>query len=112
VLEGYNGTIFAYGQSGTGKTHTMEGDLNSTKELGLIPRAFSQIFDFIGKSKDIDYLVRCSMFEIYKEDIFDLLGKDRDKKLDVREQQKKGFFVKDLEEFNTQHKNDLCGYLR
>ena len=71
VLEGYNGTIFAYGQSGTGKTHSMEGVLNSEKDMGIIPRAFSHIFDFISQSKDIDYLVRCSMYEIYKEDIFD-----------------------------------------
>lgn len=76
VQEGYNGTIFAYGQSGTGKTHTMEGDLSSNEQKGLIPRAFSHIFESIGKSKDIQYLIRCSMFEIYKEDIYDLCGKD------------------------------------
>lgn len=111
VLEGYNGTIFAYGQSGTGKTHTMEGKLNSEKDMGIIPRAFGHIFDYISKSKDIDYLVRCSMFEIYKEDIFDLLGKDREKKLEVREQQKKGFFVKDLEEYICKSKENLTKYL-
>ena len=40
VLEGYNGTIFAYGQTGTGKTHTMEGLKNNPKEAGIIPRTF------------------------------------------------------------------------
>ena len=46
-MEGYNGTIFAYGQTGTGKTFTMEG-VNDPPELrGLIPRAFNQIFDAI-----------------------------------------------------------------
>lgn len=111
VLEGYNGTIFAYGQSGTGKTHTMEGKLNSEKDMGIIPRAFTHIFDSISNSKDLDYLVRCSMFEIYKEDIYDLLGKDRDKKLEVREQQKKGFFVKDLEEIVCKTKEDQTKWL-
>lgn len=40
VLEGYNGTIFAYGQTGTGKTHTMEGQKDDEKEKGIIPRTF------------------------------------------------------------------------
>lgn len=80
VIEGYNGTIFAYGQSGTGKTHTMEGKITHPKEMGIIPRAFGHIFESIQESKDMEYLVRCSMFEIYKEDIFDLLGKDRNRK--------------------------------
>jgi chromosomal replication initiation ATPase DnaA len=44
VLEGYNGTIFAYGQTGTGKTHTMTGKEDDYKERGIIPRAFEDIF--------------------------------------------------------------------
>lgn len=44
VLEGYNGTIFAYGQTGTGKTHTMVGIITDEKEKGIIPRAFECIF--------------------------------------------------------------------
>jgi kinesin family protein 3/17 len=47
VLQGYNGTIFAYGQTGTGKTHTMEGNMDREQEYGIIPRAFNQIFDYI-----------------------------------------------------------------
>lgn len=47
VLEGYNGTIFAYGQTGTGKTHTMEGLKNNPKELGIIPRTFAHLFKSI-----------------------------------------------------------------
>jgi len=51
-LEGFNGTIFAYGQTGTGKTFTMEG-VPSNKELrGIIPNAFEHIFDHIALSKD------------------------------------------------------------
>jgi DNA replication protein DnaC len=40
VLQGYNGTIFAYGQTGTGKTHTITGILKDEKEKGIMPRAF------------------------------------------------------------------------
>lgn len=40
VLEGYNGTIFAYGQTGTGKTHTMEGIETEELQRGIIPRTF------------------------------------------------------------------------
>lgn len=48
VLEGYNGTIFAYGQTGAGKTHTMAGPQNPTAETkGLLPRAFEHIFSSI-----------------------------------------------------------------
>jgi kinesin family protein 3/17 len=44
VLEGYNGTIFAYGQTGTGKTHTMSGSDKDAKQRGIMPRAFEDIF--------------------------------------------------------------------
>ena len=78
VLEGYNGTIFAYGQTGTGKTFTMEG-VNEPAELrGVIPRAFNQIFDAIGTrgGESTEFLVRASYLEIYNEDIRDLLNKN------------------------------------
>lgn len=46
VIEGYNGTIFAYGQTGCGKTHTMMGSSESEESRGIIPRTFSQIINF------------------------------------------------------------------
>jgi len=49
VLEGYNGTIFAYGQTGTGKTHTMEGS-EGPETQGIIPNAFEHVFNAIGAS--------------------------------------------------------------
>ena len=64
VLEGYNGTIFAYGQTGTGKTHTMEG---ARDDPGVIPRSFAHIFDHIaGADQNQQYLVRASYLEIYQ----------------------------------------------
>ena len=44
VLEGYNGTVFAYGQTGTGKTFTMEGVSSQDHLKGIMPRAFDHIF--------------------------------------------------------------------
>jgi kinesin family protein 6/9 len=73
VLEGYNGTIFAYGQSGSGKTHTMTGGSNSYESRGVIPRAVSYIFDTIAGSPDMIYTVRISYIEVYKNNGYDLL---------------------------------------
>uniref|UniRef100_A0A8K9ULU6 Kinesin-like protein n=1 Tax=Oncorhynchus mykiss TaxID=8022 RepID=A0A8K9ULU6_ONCMY len=47
VLGGYNGTIFAYGQTSSGKTHTMEGKLHDPQLMGIIPRISHDIFDHI-----------------------------------------------------------------
>ncbi len=47
VIEGFNGTIFAYGQTGCGKTHTMVGLKDDPNERGIIPNAFEHIFGFI-----------------------------------------------------------------
>lgn len=57
VLEGFNGTIFAYGQTGTGKTFTMEG---CADDPGVIPRSFTHIFSHIGRSSHKQFLVRSS----------------------------------------------------
>lgn len=65
VIEGYNGTIFAYGQTGTGKTHTMEGA--PTPELqGIIPNSFEHVFKSVDQSSnDKQWMVRASFLEIY-----------------------------------------------
>jgi kinesin family member 3B len=66
VLEGFNGTIFAYGQTGTGKTFTMEG-IRTDKDLrGVIPNSFDHIFTHISRSTDQQYLVRANYLEIYQ----------------------------------------------
>lgn len=95
VLQGYNGTIFAYGQTGTGKTFTMEGDTRSAELSGIIPRTFEQIFGTIDGTGDKQFLVSISILELYNEDIFDLLMTKKNK-LSIREKPGEGFFVKDL----------------
>lgn len=52
VLAGYNGTIFAYGQTGTGKTHTMEGRSDKPELRGIIPNSFAHIFGYIARAED------------------------------------------------------------
>ena len=74
VLEGFNATIFAYGQTGCGKSWTMQGPSNPPELRGVIPNSFSHLFDHINSSSDVEFLVRCSYLEIYNEEIKDLLG--------------------------------------
>lgn len=100
VLEGFNGTIFAYGQTGTGKTYTMEGckmDENGNK--GIIPRSFEQIFTHISRTDNMQYLVRASYLEIYQEEIRDLLDSNPKKRYELRESLDTGVYVKDLQSF-------------
>ncbi|CAL8070419.1 unnamed protein product [Orchesella dallaii] len=97
VLDGYNGTIFAYGQTGTGKTFTMEGDKDVPHLKGIIPKSFAQIYKSISEAGDEQsFLVRCSYLEIYNENIIDLLSKDQGKFLELKENKDREVYVKDL----------------
>jgi len=96
VVEGYNGTIFAYGQTGCGKTFTMMGDPNNDNMRGIIPRTFQHIINIIESTSQKEFLVRCSYLEIYNEEIHDLLGKDIKARLEMKESPEKGVFVKEL----------------
>ncbi|XP_003747767.1 kinesin-like protein KIF3B [Galendromus occidentalis] len=99
VLEGFNGTIFAYGQTGTGKTYTMEGIRTDPEKRGVIPNSFEHIFGHIQKSRNKQYLVRASYLEIYQEEIRDLIAKDQSKKLELKERPDTGVHVRDLSSF-------------
>eukprot|EP00978_Attheya_sp_CCMP212_P000924 scaffold1975_cov54-Attheya_sp.AAC.1 len=96
VLEGYNGTIFVYGQTGAGKTHTMEGVPDDPELRGIIPNAFRHIFDHVALGSKEKYLIRASYFEIYNEQIRDLLSKTPGRSLDLKESTDIGVYVKDL----------------
>ena len=80
-MQGYNCTVFAYGQTGTGKTFTMEGgdgreEPGTTWEndptAGIIPRALSQLFDELRMQQEAEFSVRVSFLELYNEEIIDL----------------------------------------
>uniref|UniRef100_A0A672Q5L8 Kinesin-like protein n=1 Tax=Sinocyclocheilus grahami TaxID=75366 RepID=A0A672Q5L8_SINGR len=74
VLGGYNGTIFAYGQTSSGKTHTMEGNLHDTDAMGIIPRIVQDIFNYIySMDENLEFHIKVSYYEIYLDKIRDLL---------------------------------------
>ncbi|XP_029630797.1 kinesin-like protein KIF3C isoform X2 [Salmo trutta] len=109
VLDGFNGTIFAYGQTGTGKTYTMQGVWLEPERRGVIPNAFEHVFTQISRSAaDRQYLVRASYLEIYREEIRDLLDPNvhaphvpnvhthSHRTLELRESPESGVYVRDL----------------
>ncbi|XP_003378288.1 kinesin heavy chain [Trichinella spiralis] len=74
VLSGYNGTIFAYGQTSSGKTFTMEGVIGDPDYQGIIPRIVSDIFNHIySMEENLEFHIKISYFEIYMDRIRDLL---------------------------------------
>uniref|UniRef100_A0A672RJP8 Kinesin-like protein n=1 Tax=Sinocyclocheilus grahami TaxID=75366 RepID=A0A672RJP8_SINGR len=107
VLFGFNGTIFAYGQTGTGKTFTMEGVRNDPDRRGVIPNSFEHIFTHISRSQNQQYLVRASYLEIYQEEIRDLLSKDQSRRLELKERPDTGVYVKDLSSFVTKSVREI-----
>ena len=88
--------MFAYGQTGCGKSFTMVGIEQPREQLGIIPRAFDHIFDFISVTDGVKFLVQASYLEIYNEEVRDLLGKDVKRKLDLKEHPDKGVYVSGL----------------
>ena len=125
VLKGFNGTIFAYGQTGTGKTYTM-GILEfiDNEHAGIVPRAIAQIFDYVSKQNETDIVVTLSFLQIYRESIQDLLAPGNtspsnpsnstldtynntyashtayeDTNLAIREDPHRGFYVEGLQEY-------------
>uniref|UniRef100_A0A1B0C5M8 Kinesin-like protein n=1 Tax=Glossina palpalis gambiensis TaxID=67801 RepID=A0A1B0C5M8_9MUSC len=74
VLAGYNGTIFAYGQTSSGKTHTMEGVIGDSVKQGIIPRIVNDIFNHIYTMEmNLEFHIKVSYYEIYMDKIRDLL---------------------------------------
>lgn len=107
VLTGFNCTIFAYGQTGTGKTFTMEGIANDLTFKGIIPRSFEQIYSHISRTANTTFLVRASYLEIYQEEIRDLLDPSTKKKCELREHMDTGVYVKDLKSFVCKSVNEI-----
>ncbi|XP_078397597.1 kinesin-like protein KIF3B isoform X1 [Cetorhinus maximus] len=107
VLQGFNGTVFAYGQTGTGKTYTMQGIWAEPEKRGIIPNSFEHIFTHISRSQDQQYLVRASYLEIYQEEIRDLLNRDENKKLELKEKPETGVYIKDLSSFVTKNVKEI-----
>ncbi|XP_021821597.1 kinesin-like protein KIN-7N isoform X2 [Prunus avium] len=94
AVEGFNGTAFAYGQTSSGKTFTMNG---SEKDPGIIHRAVRDVFDRIQMISHREFLIRVSYMEIYNEEINDLFAVEN-QKLQIHESLERGIFVAGLRE--------------
>ncbi|KAJ1939066.1 hypothetical protein EC988_007413, partial [Linderina pennispora] len=106
TLAGFNGTIFAYGQTSSGKTHTMHG---SEVEPGIIKLAVRDMFSKITQDERREYLLRVSFLEIYNEVLRDLLEPSK-ANLKIHENAKREIFVGDLSEhivFNAEQVEEL-----
>mmetsp|Transcript_3747 Transcript_3747/g.5684 ORF Transcript_3747/g.5684 Transcript_3747/m.5684 type:complete len:1075 (+) Transcript_3747:68-3292(+) len=117
ALEGYNATMIAYGQTGTGKTYTMEGDQShrgrTDEQRGIIPRSIEDIFKYIETCQNprMKFLVRASYLQIYNEVISDLLKPDRSN-LAIREDRRKGVFVEGLSEWVVRTPSEIYGLMQ
>lgn len=115
MLEGYNGTIFAYGQTGCGKSHTMQGPDTITPEQsaqrGIIPRSFDHIFEAISVTTGVRYLPLVSYLEIYNENIRDLLNPTANStSLVLKELPNEGIVVQNLSS-HAVHNAEECDQL-
>ncbi|CAD8126966.1 unnamed protein product [Paramecium sonneborni] len=115
TLQGYNSTIMAYGQTGTGKTYTMHGFsfTPNSDQLGIIPRSLHNIFTHIQmKSNSMTtFMVRASYLQIYNEQISDLLRPDH-QQLNIREDKKRGVFVENLSEWAVRSPPEIYQLMR
>ncbi|KAL8825665.1 MAG: hypothetical protein Q9191_004269 [Dirinaria sp. TL-2023a] len=113
ILNGYNGTVFAYGQTGAGKSYTMMGaDIDDLEQRGIIPRIVERMFDSILRSPgNIEYTVRVSYMEIYMERIRDLLVPHNDN-LPVHEEKSRGVYVKGLLEIYVSSVQEVYEVMR
>jgi centromeric protein E len=104
AVNGLNGTIFAYGQTSSGKTFTMQGsgsiEEGTHSEGGIVHMAAKDIFSQIQSQQNRMFLVRASFMEIYNEEVRDLLS-NSNQILQIREDPRRGVFVQSVEEMVT-----------
>lgn len=112
-MEGYHGTVFAYGMTGTGKTFSMQGTASSP---GVIPLAITDIFSYIRETPHREFLLRVSYLEIYNEKIHDLLSSpvgagtgpgNQPEEIKLREDSKRGVYATPLKEEIVQSPTQL-----
>jgi len=94
LVSGFNSTVFAYGQTSSGKTHTMRG---SPSEPGIIPLAVREVFSIIESTADREFLLRVSYMELYNEEVNDLLAPES-LRLPIHESKEAGVYVAGLRE--------------
>lgn len=113
ILNGYNGTVFAYGQTGAGKSYTMMGsDIDDEEGKGIIPRIVEHIFaGVVASPASLEFTIRVSYMEIYMERIRDLLCPVNDN-LPIHEEKSRGVYVKGLLECYVSSVEEVYEVLR
>ncbi|KAM8982882.1 kinesin-like protein KIF27 [Ara ararauna] len=115
LTEGYNATVFAYGQTGSGKTYTIGGGHIASvaeDEEGIIPRAIQELFQHISENHNIDFHVKVSYIEVYKEELRDLLDLENSvKELHIREDEKGNTVIVGAKEFQVKCADEVMSLL-
>ncbi|XP_032532486.1 kinesin-like protein KIF27 isoform X5 [Chiroxiphia lanceolata] len=115
LTEGYNATVFAYGQTGSGKTYTIGGDHIASvavDEKGIIPRAIQELFQHISENRNINFYVKVSYIEVYKEELRDLLELETSvKELHIREDEKGNTVIVGAKEFQVECADEVLSLL-
>ncbi|KAF1477609.1 Kinesin-like protein KIF27, partial [Megadyptes antipodes antipodes] len=115
LTEGYNATVFAYGQTGSGKTYTIGGGHIASvaeNEKGIIPRAIQELFQHISENRNIDFYVKVSYIEVYKEELRDLLELETSvKELHIREDEKGNTVIVGAKEFQVECADEVISLL-
>ncbi|XP_044514457.1 kinesin-like protein KIF27 isoform X4 [Gracilinanus agilis] len=115
LIEGYNATVFAYGQTGSGKTYTIGGGhIASVAEdkKGIIPRAIQDLFQSISENSSIDFNIKVSYIEVYKEDLRDLLELETSiKDLHIREDEKGNTVIVGAKECSVENADEVISLL-
>lgn len=106
--DGYNGCLFAYGQTGAGKSHSV---LGTADDPGILPRVCQGLFNIIEdgykKKSNSEYLVEVSFLEIYNERIRDLASRDPKDQLDIRQSPQHGVFIPGLDRIPVSSTRDI-----
>ncbi|KAL1783982.1 kinesin KIF27 isoform X1 [Sigmodon hispidus] len=115
LIEGYNATVFAYGQTGSGKTYTIGGGHVASVvegQKGIIPRAIQEIFHSISENPSIDFKIKVSYIEVYKEDLRDLLELETSmKELHIREDDKGNTVIVGAKECQVESVDEVMSLL-
>ncbi|KAM5185000.1 kinesin-like protein KIF27 isoform 4-T4 [Callospermophilus lateralis] len=115
LIEGYNATVFAYGQTGSGKTYTIGGGHVASVvegQKGIIPRAIEEIFQSISENPSINFVIKVSYIEVYKEDLRDLLELETSMKdLHIREDEKGNTVIVGAKECHVESVDEVMSLL-
>ena len=115
ATQGFNGTVFAYGPTGSGKTFTMSGSSSNFNYRGIIPRAITRLFQELGGKVDYESKVSISYLEIYNEIIFDLLSpipaNEQKGEINFQEDSKGNVIVKGLTKHSVANEEEAFNLL-